>query len=262
MNILVCIKAVPSTNTVKLDPVTHTIIRDGKQAVVNPFDLAAAEEALCIKERLGGTVTVLSMGIPATAKLTDDLIARGADRAVLLSDRAFAGADTLATSYALSRAAEKLRPFSLILCGKMAVDGDTAQIGPELAGVLGIPCVTDILKIETIDENELTAVQNTDRGKLRVRVKMPAVLTVAKDIRIPRMPSVAALRAHPEGETLVWTAADVDADTARTGLNGSPTQVVKTYVPDRGRQTVELAGDTAAKAAALAEMLKSEEAGR
>lgn len=259
MNILVCIKAVPSTNTVRLDPVTHTIMRDGRQAVVNPFDLAAAEEALCIKEKLGGSVTVLSMGIPATTRLTDDLIARGADRAVLLSDRAFAGADTLATSYALSRAAGKLGPFSLILCGKMAVDGDTAQIGPELAGALGIPCVTDVLKIEDIDEEELTAVQNTDRGRLRIHVRLPAVLTVAKDIRIPRMPSVAALRAHRGGETLVWTAADTEADTARTGLSGSPTQVVRTYVPDRGRKTEELTGSAAEKAAALAALLKKEE---
>ncbi len=258
MNIVVCIKAVPSTNTVKLDPVTHTIMRDGRQSVVNPFDLAALEEALCIREQLGGSVSVLSMGIPDTARLTDDLICRGADRAVLLSDRAFAGADTLATSYALSKAVEKLMPVSLILCGKMAVDGDTAQIGPELAGVMGFPCVTDILAIESINEEELTALQNTDRGKQRIRVKLPAVLTVAKDIRIPRMPSIASIRAHEAGETVVWTAADADADTARTGLSGSPTQVVSTYVPDRGRQTVEITGSTGQKADALFELLRKE----
>ena len=259
MNIVVCIKAVPSTNTVKLDPVTHTIMRDGKQSVVNPFDLAALEEALCIKEQLGGTVSVLSMGIPDTARLMDDLICRGADRAVLLSDRAFAGADTLATSYALSTAVERLMPVSLILCGKMAVDGDTAQIGPELAGAMGFPCVTDILKIESIDEHELTALQNTDRGRVRVRVKLPAVLTVAKDIRIPRMPSIASIRAHVAGETAVWRASDVEADTGRIGLNGSPTQVVSTYVPDRGRQTVEIGGNAEQKAEVLFALLRKEE---
>ena len=259
MNIVVCIKAVPSTNTVKLDPVTHTIMRDGRQSVVNPFDLAALEEALCIKDRLGGSVSVLSMGIPDTARLTDDLICRGADRAVLLSDRAFAGADTLATSYALSAAVRRLMPVSLIICGKMAVDGDTAQIGPELAGAMGFPCVTDILKIESVSEEELTALQNTDRGRVRVRVKLPAVLTVAKDIRIPRMPSIASIRSHEAGETAVWKAADVEADTARIGLNGSPTQVVSTYVPDRGRQTMEIEGDAGQKAQALFEMLNGKE---
>ena len=258
MNIVVCIKAVPSTNTVKLDPVTHTIMRDGKQSVVNPFDLAALEEALCIKDQLGGTVSVLSMGIPDTARLTDDLICRGADRAVLLSDRAFAGADTLATSYALSKAVERLQPVSLIICGKMAVDGDTAQIGPELAGAMGFPCVTDILKVESVTEEELTALQNTDRGRQRIRVKLPAVITVAKDIRIPRMPSIASIRAHEAGETLVWTAADAEADTTRTGLNGSPTQVVSTYVPDRGKQTVEITGSTEEKAEALFSLLNKE----
>ena len=260
MNIIVCIKAVPSTNTVKLDPVTHTIVRDGKQAVVNPFDLAALEEALCIREQLGGTVTVLSMGIPDTARLTDDLLCRGADRAVLLSDRAFAGADTLATSYALSCAMKKMGGADLILCGKMAVDGDTAQIGPELAGALGCTFATDILKIEKVTEREVTAIRNTDRGRMRVAVMLPAVLTVAKDIRIPRMPSIASLRAHRGAETLVWNAAEAEADPTRTGLSGSPTQVVSTYVPDRGRQTVEYSGGIRQQAEALVRLLSGSEA--
>lgn len=150
MKIAVCIKQVPSTNEVRLDPVTNTIIRDGRQSVTNPFDTYAVEAAVQIKEQLGGEVTVLSMGIPSTERLLRDACSRGADKGVLLSDRAFAGADTLATSYALSLWC-RTAGLDLILCGKMAVDGDTAQIGPELAEHLGIPHITDVCEILEID---------------------------------------------------------------------------------------------------------------
>lgn len=144
MRIVVCVKAVPGSTEVKMDPKTNTIVRDGGAAVINPFDAAALEIALRIKDKLAiegepCRVTVLSMGIPATESLLRDCVARGADAALLLSDRAFAGADTLATTYALSCGIARLEEPDLVLCGKMAVDGDTAQIGPELAGSLGVP---------------------------------------------------------------------------------------------------------------------------
>ena len=272
MNTVVCVKAVPSTTEVRMDPVTNTIVRDGRQSVVNPFDLAALEEAVCLKERLGGSVAVLSMGIPDTVRLLRDCLARGADRGVLLSDRAFAGADTLATSYALACAVERLggvaRPsdagaggggdtgISLVMCGKMAVDGDTAQIGPELAAVLGVPCVTDVRAVLAADGRSLRLRRGVDGGCEVVEVRLPAVVTVAKDIRLPRMPSIAGVRFGQAGPVEVWGAADVGADPARIGLSGSPTQVVRSFAPQRGAGGVALAGTPREQAAALLELVK------
>ena len=154
-HMVVCVKAVPGSTEVKMDPKTNTIVRDGKQAVINPFDASALECALALKDDFIGfgmdvRVTVVSMGIPATESLLRDCIARGADDALLLTDRAFAGADTLATTYALKCGIEALdEDFDLLICGKMAVDGDTAQIGPELAGAFEIPCVTDVSCVQS-----------------------------------------------------------------------------------------------------------------
>ena len=173
MNTVVCIKAVPSTTEVKMDPVTNTLVRDGRQSVVNPFDQTALEVAVRLKEQLGGRVCALSMGIPDTERLLRDCLARGADQGLLLSDRAFAGADTLATSYSLSCGLADLTKngwhTDLVICGKMAVDGDTAQIGPELACVLGVPCVTDVLEVVAADEQQLTLRRATDAGEAIVR---------------------------------------------------------------------------------------------
>ncbi|MEG2204797.1 MAG: electron transfer flavoprotein subunit beta/FixA family protein, partial [Oscillospiraceae bacterium] len=195
MKIIVCIKQVPSTNEVRLDPVTNTIIRDGRQSVTNPFDSYALEQAVELKEKMGGTVTVLSMGIPDTERLLRDAMSRGADAALLLSDRAFAGADTLATSYTLSLGVRKLGGADLILCGKMAVDGDTAQIGPELSEQLGIAHVTDVSEILSIEAGRITVRRLCDGGSQTLEVRLPALLTVLKDINMPRMPSIAGVRA-------------------------------------------------------------------
>ena len=296
MNIAVCIKAVPSTTEVRMDPVTNTIVRDGRQSVVNPFDSAALEAAVRIKEQLGGQVTVLSMGIPDTARLLRDCLARGADRGLLLSDRAFAGADTLATSYALSRAVEQIggvaRPavegaggkgediggagagnegagsadvaeagaenegVSLIVCGKMAVDGDTAQIGPELAAVLGVPCVTNVEEAVEVRATSLLLRRSADGIQEVVQVELPAVITLAKDICIPRMPSIAGVRFGETGPVEVKTAAEVGADPARIGLAGSPTQVVRSFAPERGAGGTAVAGTPREQAAALADIVR------
>lgn len=286
MNIAVCIKAVPSTTEVRMDPVTNTIVRDGRQSVVNPFDSAALEVAVRIKEQLGGQVTVLSMGIPDTVRLLRDCLARGADRGLLLSDRAFAGADTLATSYALSCAVEQIggvaRPgeegegvggagagsadaaetgtgnegVSLIVCGKMAVDGDTAQIGPELAAVLGVPCVTNVEEVVEVRATSLLLRRSADGIQEVVQVELPAVITVAKDICIPRMPSIAGVRFGETGPVEVKTAAEVGADPARIGLAGSPTQVVRSFTPERGAGGTVVAGTPREQAAALADIVR------
>lgn len=259
MDIVVCIKAVPSTTEVKMDPVTNTIVRDGRQSVVNPFDASAFETALQIKESLAEPcrVTVLSMGIPATEGLLRDCIARGADDAVLLTDRAFAGADTLATTYALACG---MRAHGgcpdLILCGKMAVDGDTAQIGPELAGTFDIPCVTDVSELVALEGDALTVRHGGDAGQETVRATLPAVLTVAKDIAQLRMPSIAGVRAAAAADVRVLSAAGAAADTARCGLSGSPTQVVRSFVPERNRACTALEGTAAQQADRLASILR------
>ncbi len=243
MRIVVCIKQVPSTNKVQLHPETNTIIRDGRQSVTNPFDTYAIEEAVRVKEAVGGEVIALSMGIPETERLLRDAESRGVDRAVLLSDRNFAGADTLATSYTLSLGIRELFPVDLILCGKMAVDGDTAQIGPELAEQLGIPHVTDVSEIDSITETAIECKKETDHGYQHLKVKLPALLTVIKDINMPRMPSIKGVLDSQTAPFERKDAEKLDADFQRIGLTGSPTQVVKTFIPERMSEAVEIVGE-------------------
>lgn len=268
MNIVVCVKAVPGSTEVKMDPKTNTIVRDGGSAVVNPFDASALEVALALKDAAAEAATsaegpapvrvsVLSMGIPATADLLRDCIARGADDALLLSDRAFAGADTLATTYALTCGINAMDALpDLVLCGKMAVDGDTAQIGPELAAAFDMPCVTDVRELVSCADGVLTARCGTDAGVATVEVGLPAVITVAKDIAQLRMPSIAGVRAAEGAPVRVLTAADAGADTARTGLAGSPTQVVRSFVPERASEAELVPGAPAEQAGALADLIE------
>lgn len=239
-----------------MDPKTNTIIRDGRQSVANPFDTAALEVALALKDELGGRVSVLSMGIPDTCRLLRDAIARGADDALLLSDRAFAGADTLATSYTLSMGLDELGDADLVLCGKMAVDGDTAQIGPELGGILGVPCVTGVSEVLEASDHRVVVRRDTDEGTEVAEVPLPAVLTVTKDIATLRMPSIAGVRAAAGAEVRVLGAATLGADPACCGLAGSPTQVVRSFVPERSHEAATIAGTPAEQAAALLEVFE------
>lgn len=256
MNIAVCMKQVPSSNEVKIDPVTKTIVRDGKQSVINPFDSSALELAVRIKESLGGTVTAVSMGIPDAARLLRDALSRGCDRAALLSDKAFAGADTLATSYTLSLGIEKLGKCDLIICGKMAVDGDTAQIGPELAEALNVSLATDVEEIVFINDKEIICWREIDGGRQLVNVPLPALITVVKGISQPRMPSISSIRFSKTAPLDIYTAEDLDADTSRTGLEGSPTQVVKTFVPLKNSECIELKGDAKSLSRQIASIIK------
>lgn len=242
MNTIVCMKQVPSSNQVRMHPVTKTIVRDGKASVINPFDSSALEQAVQLKEQLGGTITALSMGILETQILLKDGLSRGADCAVLLSDRAFAGADTLATSYTLSLGVKEIGAFDLILCGKMAVDGDTAQIGPELAQTLGIPYVTDVVDVVEATDTAITVRRAIDGGHQVVQVQYPALLTVVKEIQQPRLPSIASIRHSLTQPVAVYTAQDVGADDTRIGLAGSPTQVVDTFIPQSKTQCIPLWG--------------------
>lgn len=256
MNLIVCVKQVPSTTDVRMDPVTHTIVRDARQSVLNPFDRFAVELAVQLKERHGGTVTTLSMGIPATEGLLRDTIARGADRAVLLTDRRFAGADTLATSYTLSLGVQAIEKYDCILCGAMAVDGDTAQIGPELAEQLHIPHATNVQSIDEVGADSLTVTQQVDGGTRRLRINRPCVLTVVRDIVMVRMPSIRGIQRSMAAEVRIWGADDINADVNRIGLTGSPTQVIETYVPKRQKQTVDLCGSIETLSKSLMDMIE------
>ena len=244
MRTIVCVKQVPASNEVRLDEKTNTIIRDGGEAVINPFDSHALEAALALKDQFGGTVAVLSMGIPAAAEMLRHCVARGADEALLLTDRAFAGADTLATSYALSCGVKQLGDFDLLLCGKMAVDGDTAQIGPELAQRLGVPHVSDVSALEC-DGAAVTVWRELGGCMQKLRVPLPAVLTVTRELNVPRLPSIAGVLRARQAEIRLCSAAQAGADEGQCGLKGSPTQVVATFLPQRTRAVQEVT-DTAA----------------
>ncbi len=255
MNIVVCVKQVPGTMEVKMNKETNTIIREGVEAIINPFDTYAVEEGLRIKEKTGGKVTVLSMGIPAVAELLKSTIGLGVDDAVLLSDRAFAGADTLATAYALSKGVDKIGDVDLIICGKQATDGDTAQVGPSLAEKLGYPHTTYVRKIEEIREGYIRCQRMTEDGYEVVEMPLPAVITVVKEINEPRLPSIKNMMRAKKAVVNVWTADDIGADKDLCGLKGSPTQVVKTFVPVHEIESEMIEGDAAEQARKLAEKL-------
>ncbi|MDP3486769.1 MAG: electron transfer flavoprotein subunit beta/FixA family protein [Bacillota bacterium] len=232
MKIVVCIKQVPNTTEVKFDPKTGTLIREGLPTIINPEDKNALEEALAIAATVGGQVTVLSMGPAQADYALREALAMGAHEAVLLSDRAFAGADTWATSYALSKAIEKLGEFSLILCGRQAIDGDTAQVGPELAEHLDIPHVTYVKRIVSLDERHVVVERALEDGYEVVESTLPALLTAVKELNAPRYPSaIGIVTAFDEKKVTAWTAEAVGADPAKIGLKGSPTQVKRTFTP-------------------------------
>jgi electron transfer flavoprotein beta subunit len=242
MHIIVCLKQVPDARQVKLDPETHTLIRTGVESIINPYDMYALEEGLRIKDRQGGRVTVLTMGPPQAEAVLREAISYGADEAVLLSDRAFAGADTWATTYTLARGIEKIGPFDLILCGKQAVDGDTAQVGPGLAERLSLPYAAWVRKIEAL-ENGLIRVQRLmDDGYDRLELVLPALLTVVKEINEPRVPSLKGKMRAKSQKIPLYGAAELGADPQLTGLAGSYTQVIRVFAPERSREREWLTG--------------------
>jgi electron transfer flavoprotein beta subunit len=231
MKIIVCIKQVPETQEVRLDPVTHTLKREGIKAIINPFDLYALEEALRIKDAQGATVTLLSMGPPQAEGALREALGYGADEAVLLSDRAFAGADTWATSLTLARAVEKLGGADIIFCGKQAIDGDTAQVGPEMAQHLNLPYVAWARKITFTAPDRVEVERLLDHGYDAVEVGLPCLITVVKEINEPRGPSFKAKVRAKSQAIPVWGLSDLGLAEAEVGLAGSYTQVVKVFPP-------------------------------
>lgn len=239
MKIIVCVKQVPDAKDVKLDPVTNTLAREGVQSIMNPYDQHALEEAVRLKEVHGGEVIVITMGPPQAEEVLRQAISCGADRGVLISDRAFAGADTWATSYTLEKAVKQLGNADLILCGKQAIDGDTAQVGPGLAMRLDIPFVTCVQKVVEVNEKGLVIERMMDDGYDVIDVPFPVLLTVVKDINEPRVPSLKGKMKSKKAVIPTLSAADIEADPSCIGLPGSPTQVANVFPPQaRGERSI------------------------
>ncbi|MCT8977662.1 electron transfer flavoprotein subunit beta/FixA family protein [Clostridium sp. CX1] len=233
MDILVCIKQVPGTTKVEVDPVTGVLKRDGVDSKMNPYDLYALETALRIREEEGGTVKVISMGPPQAAEVIKEAYMMGADEGVLLSDRKFAGADVIATSYTLSQGVKKMGNIDLILCGKQTTDGDTAQVGPEMAEYLGIPHISNVLKIEEIKKDSIVVEMDMPNTIEVARIKFPCLLTVEKDIFQPRLPSYRKKLETKDREIRILGLKDFeDQNEKKYGLNGSPTQVERIFPPE------------------------------
>ena len=249
MEIVVCVKQVPDTTEVKIDPQTNTLIRQGVPSIVNPFDKNAVEAALQLKEKHGGKVTVISMGPPQAKEALKECVAMGADAAILISDRAFGGADTLATSYTLAAAIRKLGTYDVILCGKQAIDGDTAQVGPEIAEHLGVVQVTYAAKID-IDGDKIRVEREHEDGYEVIEVKAPVLITTVKSINEPRYPTVRGTMKANRAEIPVLTLQDLAVKEQRLGLKGSPTQVRKIFTPKQRVQGVLIQKDTARDAVA------------
>jgi electron transfer flavoprotein beta subunit len=257
MHFLVCIKQVPDTTDVKIDPKTNTLMREGVVSIVNPFDMYAVEEALRLRDRIGDSkVTAVTMGPPQAETALREVLAMGVDIGILLSDRAFAGSDTWATSYALSMAVRKLGNVDVILCGKQASDGDTAQVGPGMATHLDLPQITYVRKVETIDASQIVAERLLESGTELIRSSLPCLLTVVKEINEPRLPSLKGKMAAKKAVITKWSAADIGAEPKKVGLDGSPTKVVKIFTPKAREGGEMLAGEPEEVAAQLAGKLK------
>ncbi|MCX7591355.1 MAG: electron transfer flavoprotein subunit beta/FixA family protein [Kiritimatiellae bacterium] len=256
MHIVVCIKQVPETTDVKIDPKTNTLMREGVQSIINPFDMYAIEEGIRLKERLGARVTAISMGPPQAETALRDAISMGIDDAILISDRAFAGSDTWATSYTLALAIRKIGDVRLIVCGKQASDGDTAQVGPGIAAHLDWPQITCVRKIRTIEENHIVAERLLENGHEVIESSLPCVMTVVKEINEPRLPSLKGKMTARKAVVPRWTAEDLSAERDKIGLEGSPTKVIRIFTPPPRAGGEILQGEPTEVVAKLVERLK------
>lgn len=267
MNIVVTIKQVPADpGAVKIDRETNTIVREGIPCVLNPYDLFAIEETLRIRERLQkmgaqARITAITMGPPQARSVLEEAIAMGVDNGILLSDRAFAGADVLATSYTLGKGIRNIETVSgetadLIICGRQSTDGDTAQVGPELAEFLGIPHVARVFAIDEIDTSSARVRRRSDEGYEIIQVDLPALFIVDKDINQPRVTSLKGMMRARKADIPTWGASDIGAEPDRIGLRGSPTKVIKVFSPEKSHKARFLQGSAEEVAHELAEILR------
>lgn len=259
MRIIACVKQVPGTTQVAIDPVTGTLKRDGVASKLNPYDLFALEAALELAEQTGGWVKTLSMGPPQAKAALEETLWMGASEGVLLSDRAFGGADVAATSYCLRLGVEKIGEYDLILCGKQTTDGDTAQVGPELAQRLGLEHAANVLTLKQSGEREITVTMDLDGRIQKQTMTLPCLITMEKDANTPRLPSYLRRRGVKPEQIRVLTSADFpDADKDQLGLKGSPTRVERIFPPEKNADKHLLTGEAKDLSRQLYEMLKAE----
>ena len=243
MDILVCIKQVPGSNKVDVDPVTGVLKRNGADSKLNPYDLYALECGLLLKEQYGGKVDVITMGPPPAVAIIKEAFAMGADNGAIISDRAFGGADVLATSHTIAQGIQKFGKYDLIICGLQTTDGDTAQVGPELSEQLDLPCVCNVVKIDKVENNAIFVDMEMAHDIESVKIPFPCLITVQKDIVQPRLPSYKKKKATENKEIPMLTFKDMDdQDKNHYGLNGSPTQVARIFPPTHEKSQVRWEG--------------------
>ncbi len=257
MRIVVPIKQVPETNAVRMDEETGTMIREGVEAIINPLDLYAIEIAIRMREEHGGEVVAVSMGPPKAITALREAIAMGCDLAVLISDRAFAGADTWATSYVLASAVRRIGGYDLIICGERATDGDTGQVGPGIASFLDLPVATYIGRVDDAGPKSCRVHRMVEDGYEILDVDLPAVLTVVKEVANPRLPTLRGKQKARKMDIPTWTSSDLEVEPDKLGLNGSPTRVVKIHKPTVARNCEKItAGDDESIVAAVDRMVE------
>ncbi len=257
MKILVCVKQVPGSNNVEVDPVTGVLKRNGIQSKINPYDLYAIEEALQLTEKYGGSVTTITMGPPQAKAVIEETVCMGADSGTVLTDRKFAGADVLATAYTLAQGIRKSGEFDIIFCGKQTTDGDTAQVGAEVAEYLEIPNLSNVLSIDEIKDGKVYLTASLDEKIVKQSVKLPCLISVEGDINSPRLPSYKIKKNLSDDKVSFLTFADfLDQNPDHYGLTGSATQVERIFPPDGTTEKVSVEGDAQCQATALAELLR------
>ncbi|MBE6702177.1 MAG: electron transfer flavoprotein subunit beta/FixA family protein [Ruminococcaceae bacterium] len=257
MKILVCVKQVPGSNHVEVDPVTGVLKRSGVQSKINPYDLYAIETALTLAEKYGGTVESITMGPPQARAVIEETVCMGAAGGTVLSDRKFAGADVLATAYTLSQGIQKSGSYDLIVCGKQTTDGDTAQVGAEVAEYMGLANVSGVLSVEDIQDGKIYLTASLDDKNVQMSVSFPCLISVDGDINTPRLPSYKIKKTLTEGTVKFLSFADFeDQDPTHYGLNGSATQVERIFPPEKNDQKHDIAGTADEQAEALYQLLR------
>lgn len=258
MKIVVLVKQVPDSTEIRVDKATGTLIRAGVPSIINPDDLAGVEEALKLKEATGATVTIVSMGPPQASEMLKELYARGVDECVLITDRKFAGADTCATSSTLAAALEKLG-YDLIIAGRQAIDGDTAQVGPQTAERLGIPQVTYVDEIKAVTSDTITVKKALEDCEQIIEAKLPVVLTTLSGMNNPRYMNCNDIVDSMDKEVTVWTFDDLGIDESKVGLAGSPTKVHSTFTKDVSADTEKFTLPANETAKLIAQTLKEKQ---
>lgn len=257
MNILVCIKQVPGSGNVEVDPVTGTLKRSGVKSKMNPFDLYALEAALSLCEKEGGTVETLTMGPPQAKEIIIESVCMGAKRGFVLSDRAFAGADVLATAHTLSQGVKKCGTYDLIFCGKQTTDGDTAQVGAEMAEFLELPGVANVLSFDEVKSGSVTLKASLDGEVVRMTVKTPCVISMDRDVNMPRLPSYRVKKGITDDAVTFFSLQEMnDTDANHYGLLGSATQVERIFPPEHDKERRVVEGSAAEQTEAIFDLIR------